>query len=121
MCRSPLCLLFSSHHIVGCILKFRTIPLVFISLMTLTMTTAGSFHLVLADPDANIFRDTHHIISEKIALIGQRFPLTGTIDQAGNDIQRIKQMEIDHIIFGSIGKDLDKVMDITKQLSKFAR
>ncbi len=52
---------------------------------------------------------------------GQRFPLTGTIDQAGNDIQRIKQMGIDHIIFGSIGRDLDKVMDITKQLSKFAR
>lgn len=38
----------------------------------------------------------------------------------------IKDMEpvftrIDHIIFGPIGKDLDKVMDITKQLSKFAR
>ena len=52
---------------------------------------------------------------------GQRFPLTGTIDQAGNDIQRIKQLGIDHIIFASIGRDLDKVMDITKQLSKFAR
>ena len=51
---------------------------------------------------------------------GQRFPLTGTIDQAGNDIQRIKQMGIDHIIFGSIGKDLDRVMDVTKQLSRFA-
>jgi alkanesulfonate monooxygenase SsuD/methylene tetrahydromethanopterin reductase-like flavin-dependent oxidoreductase (luciferase family) len=56
---------------------------------------------------------------------GQRFPLTGTIDQAGNDIQRIKQMGIDHIIFGynfiPTGRDLDKVIDITKQLSKFAR
>jgi probable F420-dependent oxidoreductase len=52
---------------------------------------------------------------------GQRSPLTGTIDQAGNDIQRIKQMGIDHIIFGSIGRDLEKVMDISKQLSKFAR
>jgi len=56
---------------------------------------------------------------------GQRFPLTGTIDQAGNDIQRIKQMGIDHIIFGymtiPIGRDLDKMLDITKQLSKFAR
>ena len=52
---------------------------------------------------------------------GERFPLTGTIDQAGNDIQRIKQMGIDHIIFGSIGRDLDKVVDITKQLSKFAK
>ena len=56
---------------------------------------------------------------------GERFPLTGTIDQAGNDIQSIKQMGIDHIIFSynliPMGRDLDKVMDITKQLSKFAR
>jgi probable F420-dependent oxidoreductase len=55
----------------------------------------------------------------------QRFPLTGTIDQAGNDIQRIKQMGIDHIIFGynfiPVGRDLEKMMDITKRLSKFAR
>ena len=29
----------------------------------------------------------------------QRFPFTGTIDQIGNDIKRIKQMDIDHIIF----------------------
>jgi len=30
-------------------------------------------------------------------------------------------MGIDDIIFGSIGKDLGKVMDITKELSRFAR
>jgi probable F420-dependent oxidoreductase len=56
---------------------------------------------------------------------GQRFPLTGTIDQAGNDIQRIKQMGVDHIVFGynfmPIGRDIDKMIDITKQLSKYAR
>jgi probable F420-dependent oxidoreductase len=56
---------------------------------------------------------------------GQRFPLTGTIEQAGNDIQRIRQMGIDHIIFGynlvPIGREVDKMIDITKQLSKFAR
>ncbi len=51
----------------------------------------------------------------------KRFPFSGRIDEIGTDIERIKQMGIDHIIFGSIGKDLDKVMDITKQLSKFAR
>jgi hypothetical protein len=37
----------------------------------------------------------------------------------------IVQMGIDHIIFGynfiPMGRDLDKVMDITKHLSKFAR
>jgi probable F420-dependent oxidoreductase len=55
----------------------------------------------------------------------QRFPLTGTIEQAGKDIQRIKQTGIDHIIFGynfvPMGRDLEKMLDITKQLSKFAR
>ncbi len=55
----------------------------------------------------------------------QRFPLTGTIDQIIDDIKRIKQMDIDHIVFGynfiSVGKDIDKMLDITKQLSKFAR
>lgn len=54
-----------------------------------------------------------------------RFPLTGTIDEAGSDIERIKQMGIDHIIFGynfiPIGTDLDKTLDATKQLAKFAR
>ena len=56
---------------------------------------------------------------------GQRFPLTGTIDQVGSDIERIKQIGVDHIVFGynfiPTGRDLDKMLDITKQLAKFAR
>ena len=56
---------------------------------------------------------------------GQRFPLTGTIDQVGSDMERIKQTGVDHIVFGynfiPIGIDLDKMLDITKQLAKFAR
>jgi alkanesulfonate monooxygenase SsuD/methylene tetrahydromethanopterin reductase-like flavin-dependent oxidoreductase (luciferase family) len=55
----------------------------------------------------------------------QRFPLTGTIDQIGNDIKRIKDMGIDHIIFGynflPIGTDVNSMIEKTKQLSKFAR
>jgi probable F420-dependent oxidoreductase len=55
----------------------------------------------------------------------QRFPLIGTVDQVGNDIQRIKQIGVDHIIFAynfiPIGRDIDKMIDITKQLSKYAR
>jgi probable F420-dependent oxidoreductase len=57
--------------------------------------------------------------------ISQRFPFTGTIDQIGNDIKKVKEMDIDHIVFGyafiSIGRDPNKVLDITKQLAKFAR
>jgi len=51
----------------------------------------------------------------------KRFPFSGSIDEIGTDIQRIKQMGIDHIIFGSIGRDVDMMIDKTKQLSKFAR
>ncbi len=54
-----------------------------------------------------------------------RFPLSGTIDEIGSDIQRVKGMGVDHIIFGynflPIGRDVAKMIDISKQLSKFAR
>lgn len=54
-----------------------------------------------------------------------RFPLSGSIDQIGSDIQRIKAMGVDHIVFGynfvPIGRDVTKVIDLSKELSKFAR
>ncbi|MFL6360988.1 MAG: hypothetical protein ACJ72V_16830, partial [Nitrososphaeraceae archaeon] len=54
-----------------------------------------------------------------------RFPLYGSIDQIGSDIQRIKAMGVDHIVFGynfvPIGRDVTKVIDLYKELSKFAR
>ena len=53
----------------------------------------------------------------------KRFPLTGTIDET--DIQAIKDMGVDHIVFGynfvPIGRDVDKMISLTKELSKFAR
>jgi probable F420-dependent oxidoreductase len=51
----------------------------------------------------------------------QRFPLTGTIEEIGKDIERIKQMDVDHIMFAFVGLDIDKVVDTTKQLSRYAR
>jgi probable F420-dependent oxidoreductase len=63
--------------------------------------------------------------SQSITNQDQRFPLTGTIHQAGSDIERVKQMGIDHIVFGynfiPVGKHLDKMLDVTKQLVKVAR
>lgn len=54
-----------------------------------------------------------------------RFPLSGTIDEIGSDIQRVKGMGVDHIIFGynflPIGRDVAKMIEISKELSKFAR
>jgi hypothetical protein len=51
----------------------------------------------------------------------QRFPLTGTIEEIGKDIETIKQMSVDHIMFVFVGLDIDKVVDTTKQLSRYAR
>jgi probable F420-dependent oxidoreductase len=68
------------------------------------------------DFDSNQSTTTNH---------DQRFPLTGTIDQAGSDIQRIKKIGIDHVVFGynfiPIGRDLDKMLDVAKQLANIAR
>jgi hypothetical protein len=45
---------------------------------------------------------------------------TGTIDEIGMDIKRIKEIGISHIIFGynfsPIGEDIDRMISITKQL-----
>ena len=55
----------------------------------------------------------------------QRSPLTGTIDQIGSDVERIKAMGAAHIIFGyafsPIGRDMKKIIEITKQLARFAK
>jgi hypothetical protein len=73
-----------------------------------------NFQIVVA-AYPNVIEDRSSKNAEK------RFPFSGSIDEIGTDIQRIKHMGIDHIVFGPIGRDLDKVMDIAKQLSKFAR
>ena len=55
----------------------------------------------------------------------QRLPMTGTIDQIGSDIDQIKAMDVEHIMFGHvfspIGKDMKKRIEITKQLAIFAK
>lgn len=55
----------------------------------------------------------------------QRMPMTGTVDQIGTDIESIKQIGIDHIVFGynfaPIYEEVSNIVKVTKQLSKFAR
>jgi hypothetical protein len=55
----------------------------------------------------------------------QRMPMTGTIDQIGSDVERIKAMGAEHIIFGyafsPTGKDAKNMIEVTKQLAKFAK
>ena len=54
-----------------------------------------------------------------------RLPLTGTIDEIGRDIQQIKDIGVDHIVFAynfvPIGRDVEKMIGLSKELSKFAR
>lgn len=54
-----------------------------------------------------------------------RSPMTGTIEQIGNDIEQIKAMGTNHIFFGymspSIQKDMKKIVQMTKQLARFAK
>jgi hypothetical protein len=51
--------------------------------------------------------------------------MSGTIDEIGSDVERIKAMGAEHIIFGynfsPIGRDVKKVMEVTKQLDRFAK
>lgn len=51
--------------------------------------------------------------------------LTGTIDEIGEDIRKIRDLGVDHIAFGynfsPLGRDIDKMIDLTKQLSRFAK
>jgi probable F420-dependent oxidoreductase len=55
----------------------------------------------------------------------ERLPMSGTIDQIGSDIGRIKAMGVEHIILGyafsPIGRDVKKMIEITIQLARFAR
>jgi hypothetical protein len=51
--------------------------------------------------------------------------MTGTIDEIGMNIKRIKGIGISHIIYGynfsPIREDIDRMISITNQLSRFAK
>ena len=53
----------------------------------------------------------------------ERPPMTGSIDEIGGDLRRIKDMGVEHIIFGysflPIGRNVDKMIVTTKLLSEF--
>ena len=49
----------------------------------------------------------------------QRVPLSGTIEEVGDDLRKIKQMGVDHMIFGFMRMDSKEVIETVKQLSRF--
>lgn len=81
-----------------------------------------------ANKDASkirVFVLTYLNVLESSSSAQQRLPMTGTIDQIGTDINQIKAMGVEHVIFGHafspIGQDMKKMVEITIQLARFAK
>lgn len=55
----------------------------------------------------------------------QRHLLSGTIDQVGIDLQEVKKIGIDHVILNynrsEIGDNSSKIIEVSKDLSRFIR
>jgi hypothetical protein len=52
----------------------------------------------------------------------KRFPMSGSIDQIGSDLKKIKGMGVGHVVFAFIGiEDLHREIDLAKQLSTFLK
>jgi len=55
----------------------------------------------------------------------QRFPMTGTIEEVGNDIKEIKDMGIEHAVFGlffsPIYGNIDQTIETSKHLLQYAK
>jgi probable F420-dependent oxidoreductase len=66
-----------------------------------------------------------NILESEPSATQTRSPMTGTIDQIGSDIEQIKAMGVNHIFFGhmfsSIGQDVNKMIEVTKQLSRYTK
>lgn len=66
-----------------------------------------------------------NVLESSVASNETRSPMTGTIEQIGNDIEQIKAMGTNHLFFGymspSIRKDMKKIVQVTKQLARFAK
>jgi len=62
-------------------------------------------------------------ISETSSGNGDRFPMTGTIEEVGSDIEKLKEIGVDRVIlveFAGDGYDVDKSVQVAKELKKFA-
>ncbi len=73
--------------------------------------------------DFNISTLTFPQISETSSGNGDRFPMTGTIEEVGGDIKKLKEIGVNRAIlveFAGDGYDVDKSIQVAKELKKFA-
>ncbi len=73
--------------------------------------------------DFHISTLTFPQISETSSGNGERFPMTGTIEEVGSDIKKLKEVGVDRAIlveFAGDSYDVDKSIQVAKELKKFA-
>jgi len=73
--------------------------------------------------DFNISTLTFPQITETSSGNSERFPMTGTIEEVGSDIKKLKEIGVDRAIlvqFAGDGYDVDKSIQVAKELKKFA-
>jgi hypothetical protein len=87
----------------------------------------GQASRVNKNPDnfQTIMLTSPNVIDGRSSKSENRFPFSGSIDEIGSDIQRVKDMGEDHIVFVynflPIGREIDKMISLSKELLKFAR
>jgi len=62
-------------------------------------------------------------ITEASSGNGDRFPMTGTIEEVGSDIKKLKEIGVNRAIlveFAGVSYDVDKGIQVAKELKKFA-
>ena len=73
--------------------------------------------------DFNISTLTFPQITENSSGNGDRFPMTGTIEEVGSDIKKLKEIGVNRAIlveFAGVSYDVDKSIQVAKELKKFA-
>jgi hypothetical protein len=64
-----------------------------------------------------IFPEVNELKEEK----APKSLFSGTIDDIGSDLRKIKEMGINHVIFGLMDPNMDRVMGLAKQLSRYTK
>ena len=105
--------------LTGTFEELETMTKIFRDMITQNKKDFNSFDQVLLTHPKVIENSNHSKINN------HRHPMTGTIDEIGEDIMKIKELGIEYIIFGfglsKIFKDIDSIIYITREFSKFAR
>jgi hypothetical protein len=78
------------------------------------------------DPDNfSIVLLSQPVLSSSGASSGQRLAMTGTVEEIGTDLKRIKEIGVDQVILGynfsPEGKSVERTIEVSKQLARFAR